>query len=468
MGQEISKLDFEREDFEQFQQRLRSEMELLRCWFSERKFADDSFQCGLELEGWLVEQNGEPAPDNSLFLATLDRKSVVPELSKFNFELNVSPQYVASDGIMNMQRELQATWARCAEVASRLNHRIVSIGILPTLVDSMLCLKNMSSMQRYAALNAQVLRLRGDRPLLLEIDGTDHLKSSHHDLMLESAATSFQVHLKVPQAVSVRYYNASLIASSFTVALAANAPLLFGKQLWDDTRIPVFEQAVDTAGPAPRVTFGNKYLEHSLLELFEDNLANHRVLLPTVLEEPTSKLPHVRMHNGTLWNWNRGLIGFEGDGQPHIRIEHRPMSGSPSIDDLFADMLFYLGVTQALATETTAPENCLPFESAKQNFYAAAKSGLSAEIQWLDGKFYRVSDLLSTRMLANALDGLADLQVAEESIRHCQETLSGRISTLQNGASWQRKQFTQLKGDLPELLLRYCDLQKSGKPVHCW
>lgn len=468
MGQEIDQLEFGAQDFEHFQQRLHSEMELLRCWFQQRKFATDALQCGLELEGWLVDKTGQPVPDNSLFLATLDRKSVVPELSKFNFELNVSPQYVAGAGIADMQRELQAVWARCSEVASSMDYQIASIGILPTVVDSMLCLKNMSSLQRYAALNAQVLRLRGDRPLELQIDGTDHLQSSHHDLMLESAATSVQVHLKVPQAVSVRYYNASLIASSLTVAIAANAPLLFGKQLWDDTRIPLFEQAVDTAGPAPRVTFGSKYLEHSLLELFEDNLQNHRVLLPSVLEEPTSKLPHVRMHNGTLWNWNRALIGFESDGQPHLRIEHRPMSASPTIGDLFADMLFYLGVTHALANEAVAPESRLPFEETKRNFYTAAKASLAAKIAWLDGEHHPIAELLATRMLPAALDGLTDLQVAEESILHCQSVLSGRLEMLQNGAGWQRKTCRELKGNLPELLLRYVDLQTSGKPVHSW
>ena len=110
----------------------------------------------------------------------------------------------------------------------------------------MLSRDNMSSMRRYAALTRQVLRLRDERPIRLRIMGEDFLESVHHDLMLEAATTSLQVHLKVPQSTSRRYYNASLIASAFTVALAANAPLLFGKRLWDDTRIPVFEQAVDS------------------------------------------------------------------------------------------------------------------------------------------------------------------------------------------------------------------------------
>ncbi|MCA9132615.1 MAG: hypothetical protein KDA45_05660, partial [Planctomycetales bacterium] len=284
MGQEISEESFQAEDFARFGDRLASEMELLRSWFAGEKFCADRLQCGLELEAWLIGSDGLPVPDNSLFLSTLDRKGVVPELSKFNFELNVLPQYVSGMGLRDMQTELQATWLRCREVAQRLQHRIVSIGILPTVTDSMLCVENMSPLKRYAALNEQVLRLRGGRPLRLDISGCDCLRSAHYDLMLESAATSIQVHLKVPQMEAVRYYNASLVASAFTVGLAANAPLLFGRRLWDDTRIPLFEQAVDTGGTHARVSFGHRYLQDSLLEFFEGNAAEHRVLLPVELE----------------------------------------------------------------------------------------------------------------------------------------------------------------------------------------
>ncbi len=467
MGQEISDTCFDQAHFDQFHRRLAAEMVLLRRWFAESKFASDRLQCGLELEAWLVDADGLPAPDNGLFLATLDRKSVVPELSKFNVELNVLPQYAAGPGLRDMQCELNATWARCAEVAARLNHHIVSIGILPTLTDSMLCLENMSQLQRYAALNAEVLRLRQGQPLQMEIQGTDHLQNTHNDLMLESAATSAQVHLKVPQAVAVRYYNASVIASSFTVACAANAPLLFGKRLWDDTRITVFEQAVDTAGPLPRVTFGCGYLTSSLLELFEHNL-QHRVLLPVVLEEPTSKIPYIRMHNGTLWNWNRALIGFENDGQPHLRIEHRPMSASPSLQDLMADVAFYLGLTHYLANRPEPPEQQLSFNLARENFYNSARHGLQSQIHWLDGKQHAISGLLISELLPSAMAALAELEVAPDLVYHCNQVMHGRIETRQNGAAWQRRKFSEYGGDLQRLLLEYIARQNSGLPVHTW
>lgn len=468
MGQEISQTGaFNAEHFERFRNHLNSEMQLLRKWFSGSKFCDDHLQCGLELEAWLIGKDGRPVPDNSLFLSTLDRKSVVPELSKFNFELNVSPQYIAGQGLQNMHAELVSTWDRCRAVARRLEHRIVSIGILPTVTDAMLCIDNMSSLQRYAALNEQVLRLRNGKPIRLEIEGTETLCSSHHDLMLESAATSIQVHLKIPPSRAVRFYNASVIASSLTVAMAANAPLLFGRRLWDDTRITLFEQAVDTAGPSPRVSFGHRYIEDSLLELFEDNVVRHRVLLPAELDEPPARMPHVRMHNGTIWNWNRPLIGFESDGSPHLRIEHRPMSASPSLTDLFADVAFYLGVAHDLASVTPRPESKLSFDTARRNFYLAARFGFDAEIDWIDGRRYCVADLLP-HVLVRSLESMSSLGIPSAQIAQYAEVLQGRIETRQNGARWQRRKFAEYDGDLHQLLLEYEARQFSGAAVHTW
>lgn len=468
MGTEIDTAHFTAADVDNFRSRMQAEMQLLRSWFSGNKFCDDRLQCGLELEAWLVGETALPVPDNTLFLSTLDRRSVVPELSKFNFELNVSPQYVAGSGLKDMQAELRATWQRCEQVAQSLGHSVVSIGILPTLADAMLCPENMSPLKRYAAINQQVLRLREGRPLVLEIDGIDSLRSSHNDVMLESATTSLQVHLKVPQADSIRYYNASLVASAFTIALAANAPLLFGRRLWDDTRIPVFEQAVDTAGPRRRVSFGGGYLEQSLMEVFEDNWNYHRVLLPIPIDEAPARMPHVRMHGGTIWNWNRPLIGFESDGQPHLRIEHRPMSASPSLADLFADLQFYLGLVHHLAQWPQSPESQLSFAQTSQNFYAAAKFGLQAELQWTDGRRVSLQKLLLDTLLPRALEAMVELGIPDAEIASTGEILRGRLQTGQNGAGWQRQMFAQCGGDLPLLLALYQARQQTSQPVHTW
>ncbi|MEM8735282.1 MAG: glutamate--cysteine ligase, partial [Planctomycetota bacterium] len=443
------------------------EMDLLRHWFAGNKFSDDRLQCGLELEGWLIDGAGAAAPDNTLFLQTLERDCVVPELAKFNFEVNVKPQYLAGNGLRDMRLELGATWDHCSKVAKRLGHHILSIGILPTVTNEMLCIANMSPLQRYAALNKQVLKMRGGSPLLLNIEGVDRLKSTHSSLMLEAAATSIQIHLKIPQRLATRYYNASMIASCFTCASAANSPLLFGKRLWDDTRITVFEQAVDTGAKMPRVSFGSGYVQESILELFEQNM-QRTVLLPAELEEPPAVMPYTRMHNGTVWTWNRPLIGFESDGQPHLRIEHRPMSASPSVEDLFADVALYLGLTQFLANLQIPPETCLSFADAEANFYAAARSSLTAEIKWIDGKRWAINELLRSSLLDEAMLWLETTGACHTEILKAHELLCERFRRGQNGAIWQARRFGELGRDSLALQRAYEDNQALGIPVHEW
>ena len=300
MGEEISKVHFEERDFVEFRQRMASELALLRQWEQGKRFHCGELTAGLELEAWLLDPAGLPAPDNGQFLESLSRESVVPELAKFNFELNVQPQKVSGLGLLRMQQELLSTWQLCGEVASHLNLRITCIGTLPTVTQEMLCAQNMTPRFRFAALNRQVFRLRRGQPLALKIDGIDLLRARHADVMLEAAATSLQVHLKVPLAKASRYFNAFVIASSATVAVAANAALLFGKRLWHDSRIPIFEQAVDTGHALRRVSFGDAYAAEDFLSLLEDTARDFPALLPVTLPESIEKVPHLRLQRNRV------------------------------------------------------------------------------------------------------------------------------------------------------------------------
>jgi hypothetical protein len=221
---------------------------------------------GFELEAWLIDDAARPAPVNEPFLAALDNPMVVPELARFNVELNDHPQHLWGSALSRFEASLGATWQRCSKVAAELNTRLLMIGILPTVREAELTQANMSDLKRYRALNEQVLRLREGRPLELDIHGREHLKTSHKSVMLEAATTSFQLHLKVHPGNATRAYNASLVLSAPMVAAAANSPYLFGHDLWDETRIPLFEQSVSVSGfagashgPMRRITFGSGY-----------------------------------------------------------------------------------------------------------------------------------------------------------------------------------------------------------------
>ena len=280
MGQEIDRARFEPQDFERFASRLRQETRALHRLSEHGALSARGEVGGLELEVWLVDGDGDPCPLNEPFLERLADPNVVHELSQFNIELNVQPQALAGEGLRRLEDELTETWRACERVAAQLGASVVAIGILPTLRDAQLCPQNMSTSVRYRALNEQVLRLRCGRPIELHLVGAESLRSAHADVMLEAAGTSLQVHLQVPAARAARAMNAASILSAPTVALAANAPFLFGRRLWAETRIPLFEQAVDVGGPERRVTFGSGYVRSSLLELFVENEQHYAPILP--------------------------------------------------------------------------------------------------------------------------------------------------------------------------------------------
>jgi hypothetical protein len=352
---------------------------------------------------------------------------------------------------------------------------LVMIGILPSVQQDQLVLSNMSRMQRYRALNEQVLRLRQGKPLNLDIVGREHLSTTHHDVMLESATTSFQIHLLVSPQDSVNFYNASQIASALLVAVSANSPYLFGYDLWDESRIPLFEQAVEVGGyegavfgPTKRVSFGSGYARESLFECFTENIEHFPVLLPKLWDDAPEKMSHLRLHNGTIWRWNRPLIGFEENGAPHLRIEHRVVSAGPTVVDEIANAAFYFGLTQYLATLDILPEELISFRQAKDNFYAAARYGLGATISWVKERKCVIGTLIQDELLQAARMGLRMLEIDRDDIDYYMGIIEQRVQKGLNGATWQRQYVEKHKCDMRQLTEAYAEHQHTGDPVHKW
>ncbi|VAW76419.1 hypothetical protein MNBD_GAMMA13-1120, partial [hydrothermal vent metagenome] len=413
MGDEITHSNFDSADFKRFSQHLQAETQLLGQWFGEKAFSQRVPVCGLELEAWLIDPQGLPVPMNQAFLGAMNDPLVVPELARFNVEFNVHPHALQGAALSQLYHDLQQTWARSQAVAGELDTRLLMTGILPSVKQTHLSLANMSEQIRYQALNQQVLRLRGGEPLILDIHGREQLNIVHNDVMLESAATSLQLHLKVGVDQAVRYYNAAQIVSAPLLGAAVNSPFLFGQDLWDETRIPLFEQAVAVGGfagasrgPVRRVSFGTGYAKQSLFECFVENEAHFPLLLPTCFDDPVEQMRHLRLHNGTIWRWNRPLIGYDDDATPHLRIEQRVLPAGPTVPDCIANAAFFYGLVQALAVSDIPPEVQLPFATARDNFYAVARDGLDAQITWLDGRKLSVQSLLLDRLIPQAHYGL--------------------------------------------------------------
>ncbi|GAB6040444.1 glutamate--cysteine ligase [Endothiovibrio diazotrophicus] len=475
MGQEIDRSRFHEEDFRQFTERLREETALLERWIAEGAFADGGPVGGFELEAWLVDGEMRPAPIIEPFLKRLDDPLVVPELARFNVELNVPPQPLAGTALRRLEQALRATWMRCRDCAKALDASILMTGILPTLTPDHLTPANMSPLRRYRALNEQVFAQRRGRPLRLDIAGRhDHLATVHENVMLESATTSFQLHLQVPPAKAVRAYNAAILLSAPMVAVSANAPFLFGHELWEETRIPLFEQSVELGGfddvargPLRRVTFGSGYALESLAECFRENLEHYPLLLPVALDEPAERLPHLRLHNGTIWRWNRPLVGFD-EGGPHLRIEHRVIPGGPSCMDEIANAALFFGLVADALEAEVPPELKLPFPKARENFYSAARLGLDAHITWLEGQRVSVRGLLAKQLVPLARRGLDRLGLDEMDIDHYLGIIERRLESGQNGAAWQRAWVARHGPDMAALTAAYAERQASGAPVHLW
>ncbi len=472
MGEEIRRLRFTPRDFAAYHDRLLAETRLLGRMLDGGRFDESGHVGGFELEAWLLDHSGYPAPDNERFLARLANPMVVSELSRFNVELNGTPQALRGRALHALEDELAGNWQHCLRAAHELEGTLVAIGILPTIREEDMCLANMSPMNRYYALNEQVLAARCGRPIRLDIRGRERLVLAHPDVMLEAATTSFQVHLQTPASQACRYFNASAILSAPMVAVSANSPFLFQASLWEETRIPLFEQAVDTSDLGHpddcRVTFGERWLETSVLEVFEDNLRRFAPLLPIAFDSPAGELRHLRLHNGTIWRWNRPLVGFDASGTPHVRVEHRVMPAGPSIVDMMANAALYFGAARVLATRPCAPESDMPFDVARDNFYRAARDGLHAQVRWLDGRTHPVRALLADELVPMARAGLRALGIDEDDIDRYLDVIAARVRTGQNGAAWQRAHVDAHGREFLTLVADYLEHQRSGMPVHEW
>jgi len=467
MGAEITKSEFSIEDYLTFTNNLKEETKYLQEQFLAQKCSQKKLQAGFEIEACLIDKQMRPAPKNEEFIKRLGSEFITYELAKFNFEINNTPHPLEGDAFRLFASELEETFSDIERVANELDIEPITVGILPTLKEEDFCLENMSPMNRYRALNEQILKKRHYAPITLNIDSIhDTLIFLHNSVMLEAAATSFQVHTQVPFDKAHYYYNASIFLSSIMVALSANSPFLFKKRLWDESRIPLFEQSIDTAEKIKRVSFGSGYAD-SILEPFLENIERYDVLLPLALNEKREKLAHLKLHNGSIWRWNRALVGEDEDGTLHFRIEHRVMPSGPTLKDMLANALFFYGLEHIFAKKFEAKEPLEPFEVAKSNFYKAAKYGLDARVVF-EGEKITVANVILDKLLALSKEGLESLNIDSRDIKYYLNIITRRVQSKQNGASWQRQFVKKYGDDMQELTRVYLHNQKLGEEVSQW
>jgi len=477
MGRDIGTSRFSPEDFKLFAQRLRDETLLLKGWLRNAELSAAPARIGYELEASLVDADCWPAPRCADLLERLGEPAIGHELARFNMEINGSPSWLAQAPFTAMQAELGGHWNHCCTVADGLGLRPLMVGTLPTCRPSDLELESMSPLHRYRALNEQVLRLRNRRPLQVDIArGDEAVRLSREDVMLEAASTSLQLHLQLTTDNAVACFNAAMIMSAATVAVAANSPWLFGHALWEESRIPLVEQAV-AADPADvrrgigslcRVGFGSGYARDALYQLFVENRQHFPVLLPMLSDEPPERLAHLSLHNSTIWRWNRPVVGFDEDGRCHLRLEHRVMASGPTVVDVVANAVFFHGLVQACLVRERPLESEIPFASAERNFYRAARNGLAAEVEWLGGVRVPLRKLLLESLIPKARRGLEQLGLPGSEYRPWLDIIEARVRTGRTGAAWQRAWANRHGRDMQGLVAAYLQRQSTGSPVHEW
>ncbi len=473
VGQEIESCEFTTADFMAFKSQLSQETALLREWLESGRTDSHTGTSGLELEACLIDKHLRPASQNELLIKSLNDPMVVPELAKFNIEVNTPPFAADTNMLSAIASALTERWNHCLQVAAQHNLDLCLAGVLPSLRDDDLHMGNVSPLRRYQALNQQILKGRRFRPLDIHIESDyDSLTVQHNDVMTEASTTSLQIHLQLAPDDFAAYYNASLLASAPLVAACANSPLVFGKLLWDESRIPLFEQSVavpcflgEHGEVVQRVNFGSSYLKHSVIEIFEENMVAYPVLLPFLFNQnQNAPFAHLQLHNGTIWRWNRALLKVNDQSQLQFRLEHRTLPAGPTITDCVANIAFFYGLVGWLAHRRPA----ISFAAARQNFYRAARYGLRAKLSWDGREQVPLDKLLLDELIPAARKHMETVGFDRADANYyVNEVVGERVRRQQTGAIWQRNFYLSHNRNLQHLMAAYLENGKRGA-VYTW
>ncbi|ORT60975.1 glutamate-cysteine ligase family protein [Streptomyces sp. CB03238] len=494
MGEKIAAGGFDLSDRQRYRRKLRECLTGLERLLADKRFDRPRNLVGLEIELNLAGPDGMPRMMNAEVLERIASRDFQTELGMFNLEVNIAPHRLGGRVFDQLAEELRTGLAYAHRKAQEVDAGIVMIGILPTLSQDDLVSGNLSDVDRYRLLNDEIVAARGE-DFTLDIDGVERLSCTASSIVPEAACTSVQLHLQVTPERFADVWNAAQAIAAVQIAVGANAPFLFGRELWRESRPPLFTQATDTRPPElqaqgvrPRTWFGERWVT-SAYELFEENVRYFPALLPICDEEEPLRvldeggvpsLQELVLHNGTVYRWNRPVYGVM-DGVPHLRVENRVLPAGPTVDDVLANAAFYYGLVRALAEEARPVWKRLPFEDAAANFDAACRYGIEAELRWpRPGRGGGVTTvpavkLVRDELLPLAAAGLDAWGVERTDRKRYLGIIEERCRRRVNGASWQVETFHRAleaglgrEAALAATTRQYCRLMRQGRPVHTW
>ena len=494
MGEKVVADGFGLSDRQRYRRKLQQCLAGLARLLAEKRFDRPQNLMGLEIELNLAGSDGMPRMVNAAVLDRIASSDFQTELGMFNLEVNIAPHRIGGRVFDRLAEELRIGLGYADRKAREVDAGVVMIGILPTLAQSDLVFENLSDVDRYTLLNDQIVAARGE-DFALDIQGVERLTCTSTSIVPEAACTSVQLHLQVTPGRFASVWNAAQAVTAVQTAVGANSPFLFGRELWRESRPPLFQQSTDTRPPElqaqgvrPRTWFGERWVD-SAYDLFEENLRYFPPLLPILDDEDplrvldeggVPRLQELVLHNGTVYRWNRPVYGWV-DGVPHLRVENRVLPAGPTVTDVVANAAFYYGLVRSLAEETRPVWKRLPFEDAAANFDAACRYGIEAELRWpRSGRSGGVASVPAVRLV---LDELLPLAAAGLDAWHIEPAdrdfylgvIEERCRLRVNGASWQADTFHKalesgLDRDaaLAATTRRYAELMHEGEPVHTW
>ena len=488
MGETKIRRESDPEELRIFMRRVLDDARALEKMLEDNLFETDVTRIGAEQEMFLVDAAMRPAPLAMEILETIEDPRFTTELARFNLEANLDPLVLEGDALSQLEAQLDQVLGVAREGARKLGADVVLTGILPTLDKNDLRLDNMTPLPRYAALSDAVRQLRGS-DFEFHIKGRDELTLRHDTVMPEACNTSFQVHFQVKPSDFARLYNIAQTLTAPVLAAATNSPMLFGRRLWSETRIAVFRQSVDTRSHAshhrqqpPRVSFGEHWIDDSVLEIIREDIARFRLLISTQIEEDSlavleegriPKLKALCLHNGTVYRWNRPCYGIS-EGKPHLRIENRILPAGPSVLDEVANTALWLGGIKGLAEDFGDIRKHIAFDAIKESFLATARRGLDAQIDWLDGRSAPAREVLLEDLIPRARRGLRALGVSADDADHYLDVIEERVGSLRTGSRWLMGSLQSFGQSAPKseqmasLTAAMLFNQVEGRPVHEW
>ncbi|HAD09503.1 MAG TPA: glutamate--cysteine ligase [Porticoccaceae bacterium] len=492
MGLAINRDTFSDQEYQEFARRIRRDLAVLESMLATRGFGCGSSSFGAELEVYLVDRQGHTAWVAEPVLAdSREDARLTHELNRYNLEYNLSPVEARGRPFSILGEEMMGALATLTQTAAVYDAEPVPIGILPTLAERDFESGAITDQPRYHALSKGLLRLRGE-PFAIDIDGPEPLAFSCSDVAVEGANTSFQIHWRVNPEQFVSAFNAVQLVTPLLLSVACNSPSLLGHLLWHETRVAVFKQSIDYRHEEEkwrvptRVPFGFGWLATSPMELFRQSVALYPPLLPVLGEEDSAavwrdggipRLDELRLHQGAIWPWNRGIYDSADGG--HLRIEMRALPAGPTVVDMMANMALFIGLANDLRGSLDELLAALPFQYVERNFYRAARHGLAATLLWpgddYSGPRERSAGEIIRELLPRAEAGLAALGVTDCEITRQLSVIDERLRSRQTGSSWQlamvegyEKQGLSRSEALSAMFDAYRKASRSGQAVSHW